>query len=106
MLVGDFKTLADELRKELQFLAQHLFRADWQHHQFTISRRLDPFPAGTTMMVLDFAENFACQYQDEVQVAHWHHERATIHPIVTYYRQIYPLLSEAKIVPLQKYYYF
>ena len=28
------------------------------------------------MMVMDFAENYTCQYQGEVQAAHWHHEQA------------------------------
>ena len=37
-------------------------------------------------MVLDFAENFTCTFQDEVQAAHWHHEQVTLHPIVSYYQ--------------------
>ena len=36
-------------------------------------------------MVMDFAENYACQYQDEVQSAHWNHNQVTIHPISSYY---------------------
>ena len=43
-------------------------------------------------MVLDFAENFTCSNQDEVQAAHWHHEQVTVHPIVTYYA--YPFCEE------------
>ncbi len=31
------------------------------------------------------AENYACQYQEEVQSAHWHHNHVTIHPISTYF---------------------
>lgn len=37
-------------------------------------------------MVLDFAENYTCNLQDEVQACHWYHEQATVHPIVTCYR--------------------
>ena len=36
-------------------------------------------------MVMYFAEKYACQYQEEVQSAHWHHVQVTIHPISTYY---------------------
>lgn len=76
----------DELRTELAFLAGHLFRAAWQHLQFESLRNSTPFPQGTVGMVLDFAENFTCVNQDEVQAAHWHHTQVTVHPIVTYYR--------------------
>ena len=45
-----------------------------------------PFPETTVLMVMDFAENFSCFYQQEVQAAHWHHNQATVHPTVTYYK--------------------
>ena len=32
-------------------------------------------------MILDFAENYACRYQDEIQSVHWGRSSATIHPI-------------------------
>ena len=83
---GSVSSLVNELKTEVRFLAEHLFRADWQHAQFTRMRALEPFPANTALMVLDFAENFSCSYQDEVQAAHWHHQQVTLHPIVVYYR--------------------
>ena len=67
--------LTQELTKEVQFLCEHLYRADWQHTQFTLLKELRPFPEETVCMVMDFAENFTCTYQDEVQSAHWHHEQ-------------------------------
>ncbi|XP_070203171.1 uncharacterized protein [Littorina saxatilis] len=82
---GTSAGLLAELREELTFLAGHLFRANWLHQQFEAMRKSTPFPPKTVGMVLDFAENFNCTYQDEVQSAHWHHELATVHPIVTYY---------------------
>ncbi|KAK7478840.1 hypothetical protein BaRGS_00029939 [Batillaria attramentaria] len=84
MLVRKHGTMT-ELTAELTFLAAHLFRADWQHSQFELMRKERPFPPKTVGTVLDFAENFTCAYQDEVQAAHWHHEEVTVHPIVTYY---------------------
>ncbi|XP_041372135.1 uncharacterized protein LOC121385498 [Gigantopelta aegis] len=82
---GTMEELMVELRAEVTFLAGHLFRADWQHRQFESMRKTTPFPRTTVSMVLDFAENFTCSNQDEVQAAHWYHEQVTVHPIVTYY---------------------
>ena len=79
---GSVSSLVNELKTEVRFLAEHLFRADWQHAQFTRMRALEPFPANTALMVLDFAENFSCSYQDKVQAAHWHHQQVTLHPSV------------------------
>ncbi|XP_041377609.1 uncharacterized protein LOC121389984 [Gigantopelta aegis] len=78
--------LMEELKTEVAFLSGHLFRADWQHLQFKQIKDVVPFPADTICMVMDFAENFTCMYQQEVQAAHWHHELVTVHPTVTYYR--------------------
>ena len=83
---GDLATLCQELKVEVQFLGEHLFRANWQQSQFHKMRNRTPFPKAAVMMVMDFAENYTCQYQGEVQAAHWHHEQATVHPTVTYYR--------------------
>ena len=35
---------------------------------------------------MDFAENYSCVAQQEVQSAHWSHNQVTIHPTVAYYR--------------------
>lgn len=35
---------------------------------------------------MDFAENYSCISQNEVQAAHWGHEQVTIHPTVAYYK--------------------
>ena len=82
---GAMVNLAEELTSEVVFLAGHLYRADWQYRQFDVTRKTTPSPRGTAMMIMDFAENFTCSFQDEVQAAHWHHEQVTVHPTVTYY---------------------
>ena len=86
--VGNVYTLMKEL-KEVDFLKQHLFRTDWQHAQFITMKNLDPFPVNSILMMMDFAENYTCTYQDEVQAAHWAHDQVTIHPAVTYYRYVH-----------------
>ncbi|XP_060597247.1 uncharacterized protein LOC132751142 [Ruditapes philippinarum] len=37
-------------------------------------------------MVADFAENYRCCHQDEIQSAYYQYQQVTIHPIVAYYR--------------------
>lgn len=72
---GNMGDLLRELKDELVFLSAHLFRAHWQHQQYTAMQKMKPFPRETVLMVMDFAENFACSYQEEVQTAHWFHEQ-------------------------------
>ena len=60
---SDLATQCQELKVEVQFLGEHLFRANWQQSQFHKMRNCTPFPKATVMMVMDFAENYTCQYQ-------------------------------------------
>lgn len=41
---------------------------------------------GEALIVCDFAENYSCVVQNEVQGYHWTNEQVTIHPFVAYYR--------------------
>jgi len=62
-------TLVNELCEELETFSFHLFHAKWQYDQFSmISRNM---PSKWVVFVMDFAENYACAYQDEIQSAHW-----------------------------------
>lgn len=76
---GTISDLSRELVQETKFLSEHLFRANWQLDKYKATRDLKPFPERTVMMVLDFAENFACNYQDEVSSAHWNHDQVNFH---------------------------
>ena len=82
---GTLQDLLAELKEELVFLAGHLFRARWQHRQFELMTQHIPRSQSTVGMVLDFAENFTCLNQDEVQSARWYYEQVTVHPIVAYF---------------------
>ena len=62
-----------------------MFRARYQHARFLESKE-SASEDGMAVMVLDFAENFTCVFQNEVQSAHWHHQQVTIHPTVVYYK--------------------
>ena len=39
------------------------------------------------IMIIDFAENYKCNFQNEVQSAYFDQNMVTIHPIMCYYKQ-------------------
>lgn len=41
---------------------------------------------GEVLVVSDFAENYSCVMQDEVQGYHWSTEQVSLHPFVAYYK--------------------
>ena len=81
---GTFRSMFQELLVETAPLAKHLFTASWQQGQFTTIR--GKLPDNWSLFVLDFAENYACISQDEIQSAHWAIQQVTVHPIVCYYK--------------------
>ena len=79
---GSCEELVTCLKSELVSFPCHLFEAQWQQKQFaTVSQSPPPF---TVVTVLDFAENFTCAMQSEVQSAHWYQQQVTLHPSVSY----------------------
>lgn len=76
--------LVEEFITELLFLSKHLFEANWQITQFGYLTK--NIPLNTVAMAIDFAENYSCTSQNEVQSAHWSKESVTIHPAIVYYR--------------------
>ncbi|XP_071481427.1 uncharacterized protein [Diadema antillarum] len=81
---GTVSQCLEELEGETVTISKHLHSASWQSQQFaTLTKDM---PNNWVVMVLDFAENFVCKYQDEIQSAHWYHTNVTIHPIVCYHR--------------------
>lgn len=63
-------------------LSGHLFRAKWQQRQMQILK--DHLPAKSALVIIDFAQNYACSLQDEVQSYHWAQEQVTVHPAVAF----------------------
>ena len=41
-------------------------------------------PSRSTVMVIEFAQNHTCSFQNEVQSAHWSQNQVTIHAMVAY----------------------
>lgn len=74
---GNIRDLLSELKEQVAFLSEHLFCTSWQHKEYTHMLKRKLFPSETVLMVLDLAENCSCNYQEEVQAAHWYHEQVT-----------------------------
>ena len=72
-LVCDF---ISELHGKIQQYIQHVDMAQWQAEQFRICR--DTFPLGTILSVVDFAENYTLQPQNEIQSQYYHSEQVSI----------------------------
>ncbi|PIK53459.1 hypothetical protein BSL78_09645 [Apostichopus japonicus] len=81
---GSYGDLLQELQDELHPFACHLFEAIWQQRQFWSVIRSPP--TLSVVIVMDFAENFSCITQNEVQSAHWTKMMVTLHPMVGYYK--------------------
>ncbi|XP_013411104.2 uncharacterized protein LOC106174215, partial [Lingula anatina] len=80
---GLIERLLDKLMEELQPFSRHLANFRWQYQQFrTLKCNLPPTWA---LVVMDFAENFLCKYQNKVQSIYWFYNQVTVHPCVLHY---------------------
>ncbi|GFO47291.1 Cc8l18.2-like protein [Plakobranchus ocellatus] len=73
----------NEFVEDMKTFPLHLFRARWQHKEF-VDAKTNP-GLETVVSVMDFAENYRCVLQDEIQSAHWSYSQVTLHPVVHYY---------------------
>ena len=60
------------IEKTRQYV-QHVHLARWQDEKFRVCR--DTFPRGTILSVVDFAENYTLQPQNEIQSQYYHSEQ-------------------------------
>lgn len=82
-------TPVDEFLKsyenDMHSYTPHIFRANWQHGQ--MSECISKLKHGQVMVVMDFAENYKCGSQNEVQSAYFDQNMVTIHPMMYYYKK-------------------
>ena len=78
---GSFASFIEELTNECTTFLKHVFVAQWQHNQF---RHLtENIPSGSVVQVLDFAQNYRCIFQNEVQSAHYGYNQVAIYKVHT-----------------------
>ena len=80
---GVYLGLVQELQDELNKLAVH--RADALRQRKQHQSLQENTPPRWVVATMDFAENYLCVYQGEVQSAHWGYRQITIHPVVLHY---------------------
>ena len=81
---GVYLDLVQELQDGLVKLAVHRANALRQRKQYQALQ--ENTPSQWVVATMDFAENYLCVYQDEVQSAHQGYRQITIHPVVLHYR--------------------
>ena len=79
---GTVNDVIEDLVIEANSLAGHIFTS--QYKQFlSVSQNI---PDSTVVQVLDFAQNYRCDYEREVQSTYYAYKQITVHPIINYYR--------------------
>lgn len=62
--------LVEYMKPKLQAFVKHNFVAPWQDKHFKIC--IKSFPVVNMVLIVDFAENYSFEAQNEVQSMHWH----------------------------------
>ena len=75
--------IVDMLSMDLNGIAKHIKVAQWQRHQYQRFSR--GAQKGHCVLTVDFAENYLCKYQDEIQSAHWSFRQVSVHPCVFFF---------------------
>lgn len=72
--------------QQYQMFLEHIARVADQYkslHELKLN-----LPEDHIIIQMDFAENFLCQTNDEIQSAYWNATAATIHPVVIYHKSM------------------
>src|SRR5712692_8930139 len=91
-----------EFHGKIQQYIQHVDMARWQDEQFRICR--DTFPLGTILSVVDFAENYTLQPQNEIQSQYYHSDQVSLMVHITYRHG--PNSSEEQREILKEYHFY
>ena len=77
----------DELARQLPKFFWHSFVKERQATSYngSKSKAMEP-DSNTCLLQMDFAENFTCTWQDEIQSAHWKQTQITVYTVMVYHR--------------------
>ena len=65
-------------------MSQHSFFAAWNFHQYLVCK--NNLEKGLILVVHDYAQNYLCIHQNEIQAMHWSHAQVMMHPSCISYR--------------------
>ena len=72
--------------KEVHSFRSHVNRV---YTEFKQQKNLkDNLPDNHVYIHMDFAEDYRCRSQNEIQSAYWSPTQVTIHPVVMYYKSL------------------
>ena len=79
-----YADLLDRYVKALESMLSHSFFTAWNFHQYLVCK--NNLEKGYILVVHDYAQNYLCIHQNEIQAMHWCHEQVTLHPSCISYR--------------------
>lgn len=96
--------LLSYLKPKLQAFSRHSFVAKWEDEQFQMC--LANFPADTMVSVIDFAENYSFEVQNEVQSMHWHNYQVSILVHISWVRNAHPDPEDESTRNIMQYHFY
>lgn len=81
---GTIKDVFISLRSKMPNFLEHVFVKRKQSNYF--EERKSNLQQGEAVVQVDFAENYSCKNQDEIQSAHWHQEQITLFTVAVWTR--------------------
>ena len=79
-----YSGLLEKYVNSIENMSSHTFFASWNFHQYLVCK--SNIEKGQIVCGHDFAQNYLCLQQHEVQALHWAHEQVTLHPSCISYR--------------------
>ena len=79
---GNISDVIASLQRKLPTFLEHVFIKRQQSKYF--EDRLANLDKEEAVVQVDFAENYTCKYQDEIQTAHWNQEQVTIFTVAVW----------------------
>jgi len=73
---GTLEEALQDLESKIPFFLEHVFIQRKQSSYFEECKT--QLKSNEAVVQVDFAENYSCQYQDEIQAAHWCQEQVTL----------------------------
>ena len=96
--------LVSYLKPKLQDFVRHVFVAKWDDEQF--KNCLANFRDDTIVSVIDFAENYSFEVQNEVQSMHWFSYQITILVHITWVRNPAPDPTDESTKNIMQYHFY
>ena len=86
--IGTVKEALENLGSKLPQFTWHVFIKSKQEEAYKRAKNCaNQANSETCLLQMDFAENFTCVWQDEIQSAHWRQKQVTVYTVMVYFQQ-------------------